>query len=303
MTVDEEDRQNELDRRARRSCRDGQCGVCPGCLWSDGTLGDDANDSTYGLQTKGGSMHIDVPLTVLDSESKYTFRNMAGNYLSEDQLVDFHKCPWLYRKRTLGLIDDEREDNGEMFTDALKCRVLKGVDQYKQEYCIDGCATYPVLDAYTIDKIEQMSAGVAMNDEAVALLLFGKASGVIRSDYCDMPCQAWFDWVHPYRGIVDFVTCNDLTWFESDARRCGYQWRAAFRQSMLAKKIDGALVPVHVVAVELNEPYRCGVWRLSDNTLSIASAENEAAIRRLASCKVSDDWSTGFESIRELSIP
>jgi len=44
MTIDEEDRQNELDRRWRNSCRDGLCGYCPGCLWRDGETGEDMEE-------------------------------------------------------------------------------------------------------------------------------------------------------------------------------------------------------------------------------------------------------------------
>lgn len=36
MTIDEEERENALIARWRRSCRDGLCGYCPACLWRDG---------------------------------------------------------------------------------------------------------------------------------------------------------------------------------------------------------------------------------------------------------------------------
>lgn len=247
---------------------------------------------------------IDISLTVLDYEARHTFRGRASEHLTDFQLLDFHKSPWLYRKRACNLIETETEDLEYILDAALRCRVLLGVvDRYKETDCLTGGATYPVLDRLMIDQIEQMSSGVAMNDEAVSLLIYGCADGVLRADYCGTPCQAWFEWIHPHRGIVFFSTCEDLTWFESDARRSGLQRKCAFYRSILAQRINGLQAPVSVVAVEKNEPFRCGVWRVSDDTLAIAQRENEAAIRRLLLCRERDEWPTGYESIRELVIP
>ena len=140
-----------------------------------------------------------------------------------------------------------------------------------------------------------------MNDEAVDLLLYGRAEGVVRAEYCGVPCQIRIDWTHPHRGIVDLKTCDDLTWFESDARRWRYHSQLAFYQAVLAQAI-GQRVPVHIVAVEKREPYRCGVWRVSDDTLVIARSENEAAVRRLVDCRQKDRWPTGYEETRVLAI-
>jgi len=62
------------------------------------------------------------------------------------------------------------------------------------------------------------------------------------------------------------------------------------------------MVPVHLIAVEKKEPFRCGVWRVSDDTLAIARQENEAAIRRLLACRQHDEWPTGYEGIRMLEV-
>ena len=53
-----------------------------------------------------------------------------------------------------------------------------------------------------------------------------------------------------------------------------------------------------ILAVEKREPYRCGVWRVGDDVLSIAQRENEDAILRLKRCIAKDHWPTGYESIR-----
>ena len=46
----------------------------------------------------------------------------------------------------------------------------------------------------------------------------------------------------------------------------------------------------------------CGLWQVSDETLSIARAENEAAIRRLVVAREEDRWPTGYEEVRVLDI-
>jgi len=146
-----------------------------------------------------------------------------------------------------------------------------------------------------------MASGVAMNDEAVDRLLYGRAEGVVRADYCSTPCQIRIDWTHPHRGIVDLKTCDALDWFEADARRYRYTHQMAFYQAVLAEVI-GEAVPVHIVAVEKREPFRCGVWRVSDDALAIARKENEAAIRRLRMCREVDRWPTGYEEVRLLDV-
>jgi len=100
---------------------------------------------------------------------------------------------------------------------------------------------------------------------------------------------------------VDFKTTADLTWFENDAKRRRYHNQLAFYQAVMAEVI-GEYVPVYLIGVEKIEPFRCGVWSISDQTLAIARRENEAAIRRLMHCHESDHWPTKFEEVRLLEI-
>jgi len=45
-----------------------------------------------------------------------------------------------------------------------------------------------------------LGGGVAWNLKAVDLLLDGQAEGVVRVEYCGVPCQVRIDWLHPLRG-------------------------------------------------------------------------------------------------------
>jgi hypothetical protein len=263
-----------------------------------------------------------VDLSVLTCESEAEYHGKAGEYLSSHQLINFMKSPLLYFRKLAGLVED-KDSPAYLVGRAAHVRILEGRDAYEARFALGGPINpkthrpygantkafaewaevqgKPVLSQDQVDLVEQMAAGVAMNSDAVDLLLYGRAEGVVRVGYCDTPCQIRIDWTHPHRGIVDLKTCDELDWFEADARRYRYASQLAFYQAVLAKVI-GALVPVHIVAVEKREPFRCGVWRVSDDALAVARQENEAAIRRLLVCRQKDMWPTGYEGTRVLDV-
>jgi hypothetical protein len=269
-------------------------------------------------------MDFSIDLNLLEVEPAEQYHAKANRFLSSHQLLDFIRCPWLHRKKAIGLIG-ETDSASYLIGRAAHLRILEGRDIYEAEFALGGPVNpktgkpfgagtkafaewaeaqgKPVLSHEQVDLVEQMASGVEMNDEAVALLLYGRAEGVVRAEYCGTPCQIRIDWTHPHRGIVDFKTCDDLTWFEADARRYGYHRQMSFYRSVLAQVLGGALVPVHLIGVEKKQPFRCGVWRVGDDTLAQAQRENEAAIRRLLACRENDDWPTGFEEIRVLDVP
>ena len=264
-------------------------------------------------------LYIDLSVVTVEPEAEYHAK--AGEYLSSHQLIDFIKCPWLHFKKRNGLVD-QRDSAAYLIGRAAHCRVLEGRDVYESRFALGGPVNpktgrpfgantkafsewaeaqgKPVLSQDQVELVENMASGVAMNDEAVDLLLYGRSEGVVRAVYCDTPCQIRIDWTHPHCGIVDFKTCDELDWFEADDRRYRYPHQMAFYQAVLAEVI-GEQVPVHIVAVEKREPFRCGVWRVSDDTLAIARRENEAAIRRLKACRQTDRWPTGYEAVRMLN--
>lgn len=263
-----------------------------------------------------------IDLGVLSTEPADEYHARAAEYLSSHQLMEFTACPQLYRKRQLGLIEDG--DTAALLVGrATHCRILEGRDAYETQFAFGGPVNSktgrpygsgtkafaewaaaqgkPVITAEQAELIERMAVGVSMNGTAVELLLYGRAEGVVRTDYCGTPCQIRIDWTHPHRGAVDLKTTADLTWFENDARRRRYHHQAAFYQAVLAEVV-GRRVPFYFVAVEKTEPFRCGVWCVSDNTLAIARRENEAGIERLLDCRRRDLWPTGYEELRVLDV-
>jgi hypothetical protein len=255
---------------------------------------------------------------VILREPAETYHALAKQFLSSHQLGEFRRCPLMYRKRKLGLIEDE-DRPAFIVGRALHTLVLEGRDKFEAEYAVGGPVNpktgelfgsttkawaewaaaqgKPVLTVAQFDLVENMAEGVRANPIAVDLLSEGVAEGVIRAEYRGVPCQIRMDWFDPYRSLVDLKTCDDLTWFESDARRYGYIHQMAFYRAIVHVAL-GIPMPVHLIAVEKKEPFRCGVWQIHQDALAQAQKENEAAIERLKRCVASDTWPTGYEEKR-----
>ena len=267
-------------------------------------------------------MDTSIDLTVLEAESAEEYHAKAGEFLSSHQLMDFMRCPLLHHRKAAGLIPDT-DSPAYRVGRAAHTKILEGHGAYEAAYAVGGpvnpktgqpfgantkafrqwadAQDRTVLTCEQAALVENMAAGLSENSLALSLIMYGRAEGVVRAEYCGTPCQIRIDWTHPYRGIVDLKTCDDLTWFEADSRRYRYHTQLAFYRAVLAEAI-GEHVPVHIIAVEKKEPFRCGVWQLSDDTLAIAQRENEAAIRRLLNCRQRNQWPTGYEEVRVLDV-
>ena len=256
--------------------------------------------------------------TAILHEPAETYHAKSKENLSSHQLGDFRRCPQLYRKKKLGLIEDE-DRPAFLVGRALHTLVLEGREKFEAEFAVGGPVNpktgelfgsttkawaewaaaqgKPVLTLAQFDLIEKMADGVRANPLAVDLLSEGIAEGVVRAEYCGVPCQIRVDWLDPYRSLVDLKTCDDLTWFEADARRYGYLHQMAFYRAVLLVAL-GIPMPVHFIAVEKKEPFRCGVWQVHPDALAQAQKENEAAIERLKRCVATDNWPSGYEEKR-----
>jgi hypothetical protein len=233
-------------------------------------------------------------------------------------LADFRKCPQLYYRKKYQRHTQE-ESPAYLVGRAAHVLILEGLERFREDFAVGGpinkktglpfgpstkawtqwaeTVGKPVLSDSQFETIECMNESVAMHEAAVDLLHYGIAEAVVRAEYCGFPCQIRIDWLDPSPSIVDLKTCDDLTWFEADSRRYGYAYQLAFYRAVL-KKALGIYVPVHLIAVEKKEPYRCGVWQLSSEVLNLAQKENEQAIDRLHACTANDSWPTGYEETR-----
>jgi len=259
---------------------------------------------------------IGADFLVRESESEY--REKAKTHLTSHQLADFRKCPLLYWKKKQGLIPDE-DRPAYLVGRAAHKLILEGVEAFEASYAVGGpvnprtgepygprtkayaewaaAQDKAVLTGDQYGLVASLAAGVDAHPLAVELLADGVPEGVVRAEYCGLPCQSRLDFFNPARGIIDLKTCDDLDWFEADARRYGYAHQFAFYQAMVMQA-TGVEFPVHVIAVEKKEPFRCGVWVMDDQVLAHARRENEAAVERLRQCGISGAWPTGYEERR-----
>jgi hypothetical protein len=258
----------------------------------------------------------ETPAIIHEPFSEYQAKSKL--HLTSHQLADFRRCPLLYHKKKLGLVPDE-DRPAYLVGRALHTLVLEGRNTFEAEFAVGGpinpktgdffgattkafaewaeAQGRPVLTIQQFDLIENMAEGVWAHEEAMELLSNGTAEGVLRAEYCGLPVQIRPDWLDLPRALVDLKTCDDLTWFEADARRYGYAYQLAFYRAVLMKVFE-ITIPVYLIGVEKKEPFRAGVWKIMDDVLAMAQKENEAAIERLKQCQSTDTWPAGYEDIR-----
>jgi len=81
--------------------------------------------------------HLHIDLGVLIAETEDEYRAKAGEYLSSHHLLDFMKCPWLYRKKATGLIEDT-DSPAFLLGRAAHSRILEGRDVYESRFALGG---------------------------------------------------------------------------------------------------------------------------------------------------------------------
>lgn len=258
-------------------------------------------------------------LDFLIREGEAEYRAKAKTHLTSHALADFRRCPLLYWYKVQGLIADE-ERPAYILGRAAHVLILEGRERFDAEYVVGdgpvntrtgkpyGTSTQayadwavvqdkPVITTEQFALIVNLATGVRSHAIASDLLSDGVPEGVIRAEYCGRACQARLDFFNPGRGVIDLKTCDDLTWFEADARRFSYAHQFGFYHALVAR-VTGRQWPVHLIAVEKKPPYRCGVWQMSEQTLAVTERENEAAIARLSECESRKLWPTGYEECR-----
>jgi len=263
--------------------------------------------------------HADL-MRFLIREPADVYHAKGKDYLTAHALSEFRRCPLLYRKKELGLVP-ERETTAYLVGRAAHALILEGRERYQRDFAVGGPINpktgqpfgsqtkafaewaekqnRPVLSDAHAALVEQMAASVKEHLYARELLADGVAEGVVRCEYAGHRCQARIDWINPVedRGIVDLKTADEIDSFELSMRAFGYLHQVAFYRALVAQ-VSGHILPVHIVAVEKREPFRCGVWQVAPAVLDQAQRENEEAMADLRRCRETGDWFTRYESLR-----
>ena len=256
---------------------------------------------------------------IAEPADEYHARSRNGEFMSSHLLADFRESPALYHKKISGKLE-ETESAVFALGKATHCAILEGPDIFEQEYLIGDGPVNPktgepfgkstkayiewknsldreVVSGKDFGFITKLQASVLMHPVAGELLTDGVAEGVVRAEYCGVPCQIRMDWFSWTEGIVDLKTCDSLKWFESDCRRYGYIHQMAFYRAVI-RESTGMTFPVHIIAVEKNEPFSTGVWKLTDEVLDLAEQANRSALAHFLECKRTNIWPTGYEETR-----
>ena len=254
-----------------------------------------------------------IPATEYHAESR------AGRYMSSHLLADFRESPAFYRKEILGEIEDT-ESPALALGRAAHSLILEGRAAFDEEFTVADGPVNPktgepfgkttkayaewrsaqdreIVSGKDFNFILRLQKSVWLHPVASELLVDGVAEGVIRAEDCGVPCEIRMDWFSEKFGLVDLKTCDSLRWFESDCRRYGYIFQMAFYRAVI-RKVTERNVPVHIIAVEKNEPFSTGVWKLTDEVLDLAELTNKVALERYRNCLISGDWPTGYEETR-----
>lgn len=271
---------------------------------------------------------VDIPA------DEYHEAARRGEFLSSHLLGDFRSCPRLYRKKMAGEIEPT-DTTAYQTGRALHTLILEGRSKFDEEYLISSGPTNPktgepfgkttkayrewlaaqqrpIVSSEDFGWMLKLQQSVALHPVANTLLEHGRAEGTVRIALDDEPCQIRMDWFNPdYEGrpvIVDLKTVADFPFFEKDARKYGYPEQLAFYREVFKAANAGMdagaqdTPDVYIVAVEKREPFRCGVWKLTDGLLDQAAATNKMAMSLLKECRRRNEWPTGYEELRVMDV-
>ena len=244
------------------------------------------------------------------------YREGAKTHLGSHALNDFRKKgPFYFKKKYVDFEIEDQDSPAFLVGRAAHCLILEGENEFNARFAVGGPINPKTGESYgrgtkkfkewldehgnpdcvteaDYEMIIKMEASVRAHPEASMLLADGIAEGVIRNQFNGIDCQIRMDWMSPQHGIVDLKTCDDLNWFEADAKRFGYANQGAFYRGV------SGIQDFAFIAVEKKEPFRTGVWRMNDQTLGMAMQENRDAIAALIRCKQTNVWPTGYEEVR-----
>jgi len=263
-------------------------------------------------------------------------------YLSSHALMDFIRCPKLYYLKKIGALtaDPNKTSTDMILGSAAHKLILEGREEFDRCYAVGAPINPKTCKEYGRDTqafakweemqrcdkgtaveflttaqwytVSSMADSVAKHEEAQKLLRTGVAERVLRSDFDGIPVQSRLDWftvIGEVPVIVDLKTCNDLDFFEFDARKFLYGvqfvfYRRIFLQAVFDEFETDVTIPpkVFTVAIEKRAPFRCGVFEIPDSTLEHFSAKLTVAIEFLKECQSIGSFPTLYESVRPLNL-
>lgn len=272
----------------------------------------------------------DYPCFIDIEASEYHQAAQDGKFLSSHLLGDFRKCPLTYHQKLTGVIPPQ-DSAAYWMGRAVHTLVCEGRAEFDRQFLISdgpvnpktsepyGKLTKAYKEWFAAQRLTPVStsdfgfmvklqSAVYLHPVATRLLQDGWAEGTVRTKMAGEPVQIRVDYFNPNfiddmtgekGAIIDLKTCDNIDYFESDARRYGYIYQLGFYLETLFLAC-GERFPVFIIGVEKRAPFRTGVWRISTAALDNAISANYRAISRLKECRCQNIWPTGYEEMRLL---
>lgn len=261
---------------------------------------------------------------IIETDAEYHARSKSGEFLSYHMLRKYQECPRHYQLIVNGEAPEESDTPAFRLGRAAHCLILEGPEKFHKRYSANApinektgrpygydtqkfqnwLAENPGINYIDIDDMAEISkmAGACWQSPTIhKFLQCGEPEKIVRAEYTGVPCQIKIDYLlreNMDAVIVDLKTCQDLTWFEHDAKRFQYVNQFSFYQQVYFCS-TGILADVYCVAVEKKFPYRAGIWKISADSLRIAQIENEAVINNFREMRAwRETWPTGYERVR-----
>lgn len=263
---------------------------------------------------------------IMETDAEYHARR--ATHLTSHALADFRACPLIYRQKQIGLIK-QTESSDFLVGRALHVLALEGPDVYARRYAIGGpinprtgksfgsdtkafaewadAQGRPVLSQDQADLIVEMHRSICAHGGSSELLGVQRAHGIpevtLLWERFNVKCQSRLDMLRTWHGedmcVIDLKTTNNIDDFEHDARKYSYAHQMAFYRSAV-RYTHQKNATCYLIAVEKRQPYRVGVWQVSDELLNIAESENDNAIKGIKLCIEMNNWPTNYELTRVL---
>ena len=162
---------------------------------------------------------MNINFIIHEPADEYHARSRSGEFMSSHLLADFRESPALYRKKVQGQIQ-ENESAAFTIGRAAHCLILEGRNAFDKEYVVSDGPINPrtgesygsktkafaewaatqereVVSGKDFNFILKLQTGVWLHPVASELLATGVAEGVIRTEYCGVPCQIRMDCSRP----------------------------------------------------------------------------------------------------------
>jgi exodeoxyribonuclease VIII len=188
----------------------------------------------------------------------------------------------------------------------LDRRTTKGKDLYNE--LLSNNPNKIILKADEFDRALKIATAVRSNVHANQLL--EGAHVELSCDWVDpateVKCKARIDaYNEDMDVVVDLKTTVDASrsGFPRKLWTYGYHRQAAWYIDALQAHHEAARHFVFI-AVETEAPYCMGLYRLTDETIRLARAENDALLKKYVECMASDDWGHGYTTgIEDITLP